>query len=260
MNTIHGFGDSYTEGHPDNLYFEPFEIWRQYRGGTLPKCWLEILGEKLSMNIINHGVGGNSNDQIFDDFSIHSHEINKGDIVIINWTYKHRFRWPVEHDHKTDENGEPLWTWRRLSAYNYNPDDFKFITKETKDEIVINKTRPNYIEEIYNRENLIESYAKAKRFEVYFWSTDTDIIYGLPINKFKGVKKYILNDTINPGQHKIANGNGGDFINMIIEQGGSTILNETNDHVPDDTHLGEIGHKIQSELFYDYIIKNRNNE
>ncbi len=257
MNTIHGFGDSYTEGQPDTLYFKPFETWREYRGGTLPMGWLELLGDKLKMNTINYGVGGNSNDQIFDDICEHSHEINSGDIVIVNWTYQHRFRWPIPHDHKTNENGDPIWTWRKLSVNNDNPDDFKVISRSLKDEIIINRTKPNYIQEIYNRENLIESYAKAKGFDVYFWSTDTDIIYSLPIDKFKGQKKYILNDIINPGQHKKVNLNGGDFINMIIEQGGSTIKNETNGYVPDDTHLGEVGHKIQSELFYNYIVNNK---
>ena len=126
-NTLHTFGDSYTEGQ---------------RGGNLPKSWSEILGEKLNMEVKNYGIGGNSNPQIFDDVCNKSHEFNKGDIVIINWTYKDRFRWASTefHEngapHNVDENNNPLDCWRKLSANNGQPNDFKHIQTTTKDDII----------------------------------------------------------------------------------------------------------------------------
>jgi hypothetical protein len=47
-------------------------------------------------------------------------------------------------------------------------------------------------------------------------------------------------------------------MSMIMFKGGETIYMETNHVVEDDTHLGEKGHKIQAELFYEYILKYEN--
>ena len=51
---------------------------------------------------------------------------------------------------------------------------------------------------------------------------------------------------------------GGDFMSMIMFKGGETIYMETNHVVEDDTHLGEKGHRVQAELFYEYILKYEN--
>jgi hypothetical protein len=46
------------------------------------------------------------------------------------------------------------------------------------------------------------------------------------------------------------------LLDYILECGGNTITTETNSEI-NDYHLGENGHKIQSELFYDYITNNQ---
>lgn len=263
MSTIHAFGDSYTEGQHYDLTYPPFIEWKNLRGGNLPLGWVDILGKKLDMETINHGIGGNSNTQIFQDVCEHAHMFKKGDIVFVNWTYRDRFRWASlikyadgRYAHQ-DCEGNPLYTWKKLGSNNDNIEDFKYITKPTKEEIVVNRSTNLYIEEIYNYENLIEQYANAKVFDVYFWSTDNDIIYSLPSEKYHQ-KKYILHDIITPRQYK-KNYHGGDFMSMIMDKGGETIYMETNHVVEDDTHLGEKGHKVQAELFYEYVMSHKTN-
>ena len=262
-NTLHTFGDSYTEGQPEDCTYPPFIEWKKLRGGNLPKSWSEILGEKLNMEVKNYGIGGNSNPQIFDDVCNKSHEFNKGDIVIINWTYKDRFRWAATEFHfdgapqYPDENNNPLDNWRRMSVSNDQLDDFKHIKRNTKDEIIKNRTSHLYSDEIYNYENLIEQYSLSKGFDVYFWSTDNDIIINLSETKLKQ-KKYILNDLFVMGKYKTYH-HAGEFMSMFIEMGGQTIFTETNTIVNDNNHFGELGHKVQAELFYEYIMSYRDN-
>ena len=92
-----------------------------------------------------------------------------------------------------DENNNPLDCWRKMSTNNGQPDDFKHILRTTKEEIIKNRMSRLYSEEIYNYENLLEQYSISKEFDLYFWSTDNDIILNLPEHKFKQ-KKYIFQD------------------------------------------------------------------
>ena len=261
MGKIYGFGDSFTEGQPMDCTFPPFVKWKELRGGSLPKGWIEILGEKLNMEVVNHGRGGNSNQQIFDDLCNNSHLFETGDIVFLNWTYKDRFRWASWERHTNgefihrDENGNYTDYFRRLSSNNDNPEDFKYITKSTKDDIVQNRISKLYSLELYSYENLIEQYAKSKGFELFFWSTDNDVINNLPKNK-RTIKKYICADMITPGEYTKRH-HAGHLMSHIQMLGGKTISEETNELVIDHIHFGESGHRIQADLFYEHIIKYR---
>lgn len=261
MNKIHAFGDSYTEGQPMNCTFPPFVEWKKIRGGSLPKCWVDLLADKMKMQVHNYARGGNSNYHIFEDICKNSHNFEKGDIIIINWTYKSRFRWPSfekESNGKPkyyDKYGNPSDYWRRMATNEYE-EDYEYITKETKNEILTNRMSKLYSDEIYQYEHLLEQYAKSKGFELYFWSTDNDIIYSLPKEEF-AMRKYILNDKLELGTYNNVH-MGGDMMSYIIKMGGKTIIDETNGAVLDMVHLGESGHIVQSELFYDYIISQRN--
>lgn len=253
MAKIHGFGDSFTEGHSYNLEFKPFNEWNNFRGGNLPPSWLELLGKKMGMDIIVTAVGGNGNNQIFDDVCYHSDKFKKGDIVIINWTYRHRLRWASLQKYmdgryvNLNENGTPYYVWRKLSLNDKQPEDDWYIKKELRHEIISNQLQTPYLDEIYNREKIIEQLSKSIGFELYFWSADASIIYDLPYEKLNQ-KKYILHNIID----KEAPGQLGSFFNTIKKYGGQTISEETNNIIP-DIHLGESGHKVQFELFYEYI-------
>ena len=103
-----------------------------------------------------------------------------------------------------------------------------------------------YVEEIYDYENIIDTLAKSIGFNVYYWSVDNTVIQNLP-PELLHQKKYILNELFDGDEY-----NG--MLGVIIKNGGQTITQETNEVVNDD-HFGEKGHLVQSELFYNYIIK-----
>ena len=39
MNTLHLFGDSFTEGHNLDKSFPWYKVWKEWRGGNLPPVW-----------------------------------------------------------------------------------------------------------------------------------------------------------------------------------------------------------------------------
>lgn len=254
MKTLHLFGDSYTEGHLLEKNLSSYKEWKKYRGGELPLCWGDLLSEKLNMKMVNHAIAGMSNSEIFQTICQHSHEFEKDDIVIINWTYPHRFRWASWSDNVEE------YKWTRLSGH---PHDGSVISEDTRMDIALQKTLLPCIEEIYEHEKLIYEYSKSKNFEVFFWSADIDIINNLPSEKLID-RKYILHEQINNLPLIILNSKHIQIVrpepkrtifDVFYEYGGVTIGEESNWEIV-DTHLGEKGHIIQSELFYKYIIKN----
>lgn len=253
MKTLHLFGDSFTEGHNLDLTYPPYKEWKNFRGGELPPCWGDLLSEKLHMKMNNHAVGGMSNSEVFQTVCRHSNEFEKGDIVIINWSYPNRFRWAFWWD-KIER-----YIWVRLGGA---PHDGSVISEETRIDVALQKTLPLCIDEIYENENLISEYSKSKGFEVFFWSADVDIINDLPTERLID-RKYILGDLINnipspiPYEKHIQIHRASmkrTIFDVFYEYGGVTIAEETNWEVLDN-HLGEKGHVVQSELFYKYITK-----
>jgi hypothetical protein len=257
MGTIHVFGDSYTQGHNLDFTHTGYIKWKEFRGGNLPPTWVDLLGKKMGMDIKNTAIGGNCNNRIFDDVCVNSDKFKKDDIIIIGWTYRHRLRWASLQKHQDgrfvdfDKNGEPCYVWRRLSIDDSSPQDDLYIKKELRHEIISNQLQSPYIDEIYNREKIIEQLSKSVGFELYFWSSDASIIYDLPEEKLNQ-KKYIIHNIID----KNVEGYRKDFFNTIKIYGGQTISEETNSIIKDG-HLGESGHRVQFELFYEYIVNLR---
>jgi hypothetical protein len=121
-----------------------------------------------------------------DTFENYKVEFEKGDIVIVNWSYPQRFRWVYYHEDKK------LYQWRRLST---NPENGEHISELTRQDIAVNKTLPPYIEEVYEQEKLIREYSKSKGFRLFFWSADIDIINNLSSEKLNN-EYYLLHDEI----------------------------------------------------------------
>jgi hypothetical protein len=253
MSTLFGFGDSFTGGHFLDKDFKPYQQWKEYRGGNLPPIWIELLGEKLNMEVLNYGHGGNSNQETFETICNNCYQFKKDDIVIINWTEVHRFRWVAYGNHRAPEGIFNVDYWRRISAAS---DDSQEINNTTKMEIIDNRSSYLYVEEIYSYENIIDTLSKSIGFTVFYWSGDSSIIYKLPPEKLKQ-KKYIISDLILNSTEQLMDKHriGGIFFDTIKHYGGLTVREETNGNCT-DTHLGESGHRVQYELFYDYIIKN----
>jgi hypothetical protein len=248
MRTLFGFGDSYTQGHLLCETFMPFIQWKEYIGKDLPPVWIDLLGEKLNTNVVNCAHAGSSNQEIFHEFIKNMDQIKKGDIVILNWTYIERFRWAALPPSTPPHPAPPFW--KKISTST--PKD-KDITDHTRLEIIENRTTYNlYVDEIYDYQKVIDMISKLVGFDVYYWSADSSIIYNLS-KDLLNQKKYIINDLIifEIGNYK---GSGEYFFKTLNQYGGKTVQEETNYNCTDN-HLGESGHRVQSELFYNYIIK-----
>ncbi len=226
MGKLFLFGCSYTAEYEEE--HGPYKEYKKFRGGNFPPTWGQLLSQKLNLELVNYATGGIGNDEIFQRVCKHSGEFKNGDVVIIGWTYMHRFRFT--HPQHLD--------WLRLSTHFTNPE---LISEETNTDISISRTHPVYLEQLYDFENMIESLSKSTGFKLYFWSSDFKIIY--TDSKRKTQKKYIASDYIQ---------NGETIFNEVFRRNGERLLEETNG-VVNDLHFGETAHKILSELFHEHI-------
>jgi len=232
MNRLYTFGCSYTQDFIDNK-IPNYIDYRNFRGGTFPLTWPEILSNKLNLDLKNYGRGGGGNNLIFQTLCNNINEIKKDDVVIIQWTYVHRYMWV---DMKRN-------SWSHYGAGPLNGDTG--ISEATHEEVIFNRTHPLYVNQIYEWMKLIDTLSKSIEFEVYYWSGDRDLIYPLDESEKKD-KKYLLGDLKISRYETI--------FEEIFKLGGKTIKEETN-----DLHFGESAHKITGELFYNHI-KNYNNK
>ena len=90
MNKLYVFGDSFTKGC-GCLIDDEYSI--KYKRSD-DKIWCEIISEKLNMDLINHGVGLNSNDKIIDSIIKEFDLFDDSDVILIQKTFSHRFDIP----------------------------------------------------------------------------------------------------------------------------------------------------------------------
>jgi hypothetical protein len=220
----------------DNAYVRYMRIVKNSLLGAEdpPRAWPFFLGKKLECDVINFGSSGASNIEIFSKICKECHNISEGDLVIIEWSYNHRFRWVNE---KTNQ-------WAKFGIY-MDPDPHGIINPGTHQDISINRSHEKYAEDIYDYEKIIDQLAKNVGFKVYYWSCDNNIIYRLP-EELKSQKKYLISEMVESGKNAF---------DPIFKRGGKTIKEETNGKV-NDYHFGESAHIIMADLFYSYIIEN----
>jgi hypothetical protein len=230
MPTLFTFGCSYTEDFNLNILPTNYEDYKKFRGGNFPNTWPEVLGDKLNYNINNCGKGASGNNQIFHRFCKEVNNIQKNDIVIIEWSYSHRYRWV------SMSNNE----WMSLGSGQANSID---ISENTHEEICFNRSHQLYIDEVYDYMKLIDCLSNSVGFELYYWSGDCNIIYPVPIPKRQN-KKFLLTNLIGVDNETP--------FNEVFKLGGKRIFEETNGEIQ-DFHFGESAHRIMGELFYDHI-------
>jgi hypothetical protein len=242
MGTLFTFGCSYTEDFErviettknNNFMSAQRRYIEKHLGGRIPKSWPQLLGEKLGFELKNYGVGGMSNYQIFEEICEHSDEFKNEDVIIIGWTHITRFRWIGDSN-----DWSPVFS-------QYTDNISKIMSESTFNEILIQRNKKLYIKELYYYQKLLEQLSKSIEFKIYFWSSDDDIIIKEG-KDFLNDKKYLLNNNINETTS---------IFRLINNNGGKTIHQETNGEIPDN-HLGESGHKVQAELFYNHIINEK---
>lgn len=164
MNTLHTFGCSYTGFYETSSNRPEFIRYKEYKGGKYPKIWPELLAEKLNFKLNNPAEGGSSNYEIFQSFCDNVEKFQEGDIVIIGWSHKERFRLVDYFDGTFQKVGPGFKT-----GHLYN------ITANTVDEILFNRCHIQWVEEIYSWEKLIRRLCTSLKVQVLFWSFDSDI-------------------------------------------------------------------------------------
>jgi hypothetical protein len=195
VNTLWSFGDSYTEGYHVS-WAKEYIKWKGYK----PLNFSDILSRDLSFVKMNMGKSGCDNYTIFETICRNIDEIKENDFVIIGWSNTVRFRLATNNN-----------TWSTLlPGYDHNISIFDHVSKESIDEILVNR-------ESYKFAHEIDSWIKIINKAL----PNNDIIHWTP---FGGAIETC------------------EFIRCV------TIFEESKGAV-DDGHYGEIGHRELSEIF-----------
>jgi hypothetical protein len=241
MNKLYTFGCSFTED------FDPFMIYpyttrykyvMEYHNGIVPKSWPQITAEGLGLELKNYsGIGGFSNEMgeegncnfsIFNNICQASVDFQKGDMVIIEWTFMERFKWA---DFK--KNG--LITL----LPNQIPDE---LNKEVVEEVLLNRTHRAWIDELFKYQILINKLSESIGFDVYYWTIDQNIVKH-KLKTIKSDKKWLLSDKLFYDKN---------YSLIVKDKGGLRIMDETKGQI-NDAHMGSSGHKVLADLFLNYI-------
>ena len=245
MKTLWTFGCSFTaEYDPIDGIFFPFENnfdkYKKWRGGNLPPVWATILSEKLGYKLMNCAVGGSSNYNIFNQFINVCELIKKDEIVIFGWTNVSRFI-----SVNLEEN---IFTQILVSENNFGGTGF---SKRTIEEIMYNRSHPLWSLEVNQWIRFINIYLKNVESNVFHWTADENIFNQHTIQD-DDQKYIVIRDDESTKTNLLGYLNLPMFFNGVLK---ARIVEETNGDIIDD-HMGEFGHKNQSNYFYNHIIKN----
>ena len=235
-NTLWTFGCSFTaQWHPlDNTPPNNYDRYREWRGGNLPKVWPSLLSKNLSLNLENKGEGATGNSTIFRAFCNNSHLIQPGDIVIVGWTQILRYN--LSNDNQTH-----LQDILPNQTYEDHPQD-------VLDYITVNRSKKPWYLEVISYIKIIINYCNLLGAKVFFWTSDGEMYSAFE-------ELYLDIDKI-----KFIDWEYGNIFPMIRQRNESsqykiTITEETNNDVQ-DAHLGEMGHKLQCDIIFKYLLKN----
>jgi hypothetical protein len=243
------FGCSFTaEYDPIDGIHPPYENnydrYRTFKGGEFPKTWPNILAEKIGFNIMNCAMGGASNYHIFNQFINVCELIKKEDILIFGWTQVGRFN--------AVDTIQNLMAQILPNGDNYNIG----LSKNTIEEILVNRTHPLWKIEVMNWIKFINVFVDKIGVEAYHWTSDDKLFDASNVEIFNDDKFIVVRDPV-ALQSKIYK----DKHNMMWylthqdHYGGTQkgkIMDETNYEIMDG-HMGELGHIVQFNMFYDHI-------
>ena len=237
-NTLWTFGCSFTaEYHPlNNTPPNNYDLYREFRGGTLPDVWPTLLSNKLNFNLKNLGKGASSNDTIFKTFCDNVSYIQENDIVIIGWTQVLRAimaNTTCEENHLQDvliSNDYPEWDREWLDLY------------------FINRSSPAWNEQLMSYTRIINELSKLKKFKILYWTSD-ETIFEYFNEKFEDFNE--INFLFKNHSFSLI-----DILLTYVTEGFPIqIINETNG-VVEDAHMGEVGHEKQSEIVFKHLKSN----
>ncbi len=222
MNTLWIFGDNNSAIFGRTIE-RRFKYYKEFRNGTFPKTWSELLSKKLKLELKNMAVTGQTNYDIFDMFCKCVEQIKKDDLVIIGWSYVQRFR-------LVDDSTNQFITIRpnQFKPEEVNiPSMLNGININVIESILNNRIKPEWCNEITNWEIIINLLSKYIGFRVLYWTFDESI------NK--------------PHYISIKN-----FREYLISNGAEDFTMESGGILKDD-NFGEKGHLVQFEYFLNRI-------
>ena len=214
MSKLFVFGCSFSGLHDSGLLNNPdMKKYYNFRGGNFPLTWSELLANDLGVELHNKALWGLDNYSIYEKFCIELNQIKKDDIVIIGWSGVNRFRLYSEIFNELVSVN--IWSTNQ----NF---EFKDVSKQTFEEIIVNRDNHRWVLEVYNWMTTINKLSEAIGFKLHYWSF------------FKEFHDLYIADKLLL--------NGAEYITM-----------ETNGEIHND-HFGEIGHKVQCEYFKKIIL------
>jgi hypothetical protein len=233
MGTLYIFGCSFSETlkkhkgskFNDGGFTAQAKYIHNFCNDDPPLGWSEILVEKLGMSFYDGSMGGASNQQIFMNFCEQSQNIRKNDIVIIGWTEIARFRWATS---QILGNG-----WSSIFP-GVKDQNVEGLSSESRNEILINRMKPQYAGEIHNIQTLIAAFSKSLNFKIFFWANNPDM--------FK-------DSNIDPSLLLC----GGESVLKLVHDNGGENISEATGFTIMDGHLAKSGHQVQADLFYSHI-------
>jgi hypothetical protein len=233
-NTLWTFGCSFTaEYHPVGDYYRSnYDDYKEWRGGNLPPVWPTILSEKLKMNLVNKGKGATGNSTIFRNFCNSTDDIKKGDVVIIGWSRMLRYNLAAP---------DGTWMMDILPSMQYSEHP-----KDILDYITVNRSLEPWMYDIVSYIKIATNYCKLIGADLFFWTSD-DTMYKI---LYKLYPELDTNKFIDWDSESLI----GYIHTKSNENSKFVIKHETNGEV-DDQHMGEIGHRYQSDIIFKHLIK-----
>ena len=194
MGKLYIFGCSYSALNDMKLLNDPsLKKYYEYRGGSFPITWSEILAKKLDLALVNTARWGSDNYTIFEDFCKVSDKITSEDIVIIGWSQTLRFRLYSQSVNKLSS----INVWKTNDNRH-----FSNISQQTIEEIIVNRDSKLWLDEVRSWMNIITHLSKLTNFKLYYWSFFNEI-----------PEIYVLNDVLDYGAEYITHETNSEIIN-----------------------------------------------
>lgn len=158
MSTVWTFGDSFTEGFTQDVWWAKSYIeWKGY----IPKVYGEFIADELGFELKNYGRGGSDNYSIFQNFCDVSDEIKSGDLVIFGWSSPIRFR-------LLRANGR----WEYLVPnFDENLNMVNDVSVSSIKEILAHRDHDMFIWELNSWIKLITTFLNNINVDIIHWST-----------------------------------------------------------------------------------------
>jgi hypothetical protein len=174
-NTLWVFGDSFSHSLKNQIkesWITKYTKWKGYE----PDTFGDIISNKLNLELINLSMNGADNYSIFEKVCEMAFKIKEGDIIIIGWSRKTRFRVA------NNEKGE----WNMIAQINEklgNDDElYKLISKNTIEQLLVNRDNILYANEVNNWTNLLNVTFKNNIIINWTWCEDEMDIHVLNLN------------------------------------------------------------------------------